>query len=301
MLISDFFCSPEGILERPVVATSWPLPGGLAIDGPYLSWDGQILRQVEPGRGMLEGFIALHGAEDKAILRYAQKWGNLSPRNVRTIDRDKPGSTDWSSGTEFLSTWRETATRFSTALSIASTISKRQRVTLDDWAILLGIPRSELNGDEEIENMLSRRDPAIDSGPELQSRMARWAIARILRRDSLPVEVERWALFFEINQWAENASVGFWLDPWNNRLQVRTDTLYCGLCWQLMAAVCSSGGFAVCSECGKTFKPSRKPGRDTRTYCSRCVNEGVPRRNATRAWRERTKKQEGERNGEETR
>ena len=295
------FYSPEGLLERPVVATSWPLPEGFGLDGPYLRWEGEIVRQVEPGRGMLEGFIGLENAEDEAILRYARKWGNLSPRNVRSIVRDKPGSIGWSSGTEVLSTWRETASRFAMALRIASTISKRERVGLDEWAILLGIPRSDLNDDEEFEKKVRSNDPSINSDPELQVRAYCWAVARVLRQDNLKVEDARWMLFRKINEWAEDANVRFWLDPWNNRLQVRTDNLYCGLVWQLMAAVCSSGGFAICSECGRTFTPRRKPGGETRTYCARCVTEGVPRRNATRAWRERSKKQEAGHNGEETR
>lgn len=56
---------------------------------------------------------------------------------------------------------------------------------------------------------------------------------------------------------------------------------------QTTLAAARSDGIAFCSECQMPYAPKRRPNPSRRNYCPTCRDEGVPNRDAQRAWRAR--------------
>jgi hypothetical protein len=65
--------------------------------------------------------------------------------------------------------------------------------------------------------------------------------------------------------------------------------LYGALVAELMLACVASDGVDFCSNCGMPYAPSRRPNHARRHYCQKCREDGVPLRDAARAYRSRSK------------
>lgn len=262
---------------------TWLLPSKLVLESEVFHWEESIGKKqtaVSPARGMLEEFMGLEKADDERIFRYARRWGLLKVQQARigrtdtwtsagSDLREVAGGEVLISGVEPLSVWRHWIARFAAAIRSGARIRFSKPPERCDWEVL-----HQLEADEDdifLIRCLLQSDPV-----------------------HFKKEEARFWLYSQIQRWAKFGEVSLTLDWDANAILITTRSLFAGLVVQLMAAMCSSNGLAVCSECGKTYSPTRKPVPGKRSYCRTCHKKGVPGRNATRAHRERQKQGEQE-------
>jgi hypothetical protein len=239
---------------------------------------------------MLEQFVALESGTDEDIARYARKWGLLGVERFRdTGSRQKYWSVsdqrrspqiekingkNIAYGWERLAYWRFWIGKFAAAIRTGSRLSENKHPLQRDWETILDID-----------------DCRVWEGWKKPLKEIAWKLWRDCQATHFRSESARITFFSWIMGWQKAGAVNLYLDPVNNRLQIRTGSLFSGLVWQLMAAVCSSTGVAICSECGATYQPERKPAFNKRAYCPPCVRDKAPQRNAARAWCERQRQE----------
>ena len=69
--------------------------------------------------------------------------------------------------------------------------------------------------------------------------------------------------------------------------------LFAALACQLMFAVTRTEGLAICTGCGDSYIPTRKPRVDQRQFCEDCKQRGEPLRLASADYRKRKKEEVG--------
>ena len=281
--------------------------------------------RVSPGRGMLEQFARLENAPPTEIARFARRWGILNVARFKPSGSakkrfywrdpfflDHVGYKDgapFAYGREPLYVWGYWISRFAAALRCASEIQEKRHPPSKDWELITGTPdMSHYDPGRDKAAIAYHRSQAklIDEFPRkhpveqipvelpgMPRELALYNVWRFCQEDEFHGfggEIQaRVECFRIISDWQEIAGIELRLNPSSNRIEVATRCLFAGLVWQLMAAVCSCGGVAVCSECSKIYVPNRKPSAKTRNYCPACRKSGAGVKNAVRAFRARQK------------
>ena len=303
--------SPHGLetargdpLDRPVATAMVLVPSHVEQQGDRLCWGSTPDQPPAPrqvGRQGLETFIRLAGAADGGIVAYARRHGVLhlcahglpcthNPARhaatsmamadqmqgparrlqrgarrylaMRLADGCQPETINVRGrllACEPLHEWRLWGCRFRAALNIASSLHGDRPGSVDDWQDLLR------GGTREV---------------------PWWTRTVRAERLMLMGILNTWLRIGDVRptfQWRvdEGPSVFF------SGGSVYDATLFATLVCQVVFACARSEGVAVCSTCGTTYTPNRRPRVDQRSYCPRCRLAGAPQRDAQRARRRR--------------
>lgn len=272
-----------GRLEPPVELLSWDRPevveawsGGSAWPGGYLAWRWGGQRLVEPGPGLLEGFVGLGSATNQEIRDFALAWGVLElcehglprshrpdpwpagsgPRGCRPIGwRDDAEGFQYGMFVEPTPVWRRLAARMRAALLVAAAVREGEPIPADQWRLLA---------------QAGHRYSAAPNPDPNAALVGVWAV---------------------VNDWQHYGRVGticYSVDyagagPLTELVAAISGAgLAGGLALQLLAKLTGTDPFAFCSACGKLYSPERKPRRGERRYCDPCKAEGKTLRDAQR-------------------
>jgi hypothetical protein len=282
-----------GVLERPVAVQPYNSLNKFRIEDEKIKISPEAERSVliTPSKGMLEEFVALADADEKKYLKYACRWGLLElckehhePTNhnykcepivpsrmvvLGTTDKaaKEHRETLLSEG-EQISAWRNHA-RFARALlNIAARLHDGEIGSDEDWNTLHFDEAGFLGWDYAKERRKARKFPDID------------------REKSLIADGVN-------TYWLGSGGV----QPrvhWNATRPIITfecpkpsGKLFANLAIQLMMAISQLDSVAICSACGQSYKPLRRPKSNQRRYCPSASCKKVAQRDASADYRRR--------------
>lgn len=282
--------SDQATLERPVATQPYRTFTDLRLeDGQIkLSPDARHSVTITPAKGMLEEFIELAEADEHKFLPYARRWGLLelcrehyAPTShnynceplipLRTVVF---GTTEIAakehrelllSAGEPVSAWRDYS-RFARALlDIAAKLHQGELGRDEDWDTLHFDEAGFLGWDYVAERRRSKNFSNLDRERNLIAEgVNHWLVSggvqpKMSWRESRPI------ITFECPK------------PYGK--------LFANLAIQLMMAVSQAGALVICSACGQSYMPQRRPKTDQRRYCPNC--KGVAQRDASADYRRR--------------
>lgn len=292
----DLLRDPESaFLERPVSQSSYFVCANLTIKEGKLFLEGEVPpTKVSPSNEMLEDFVRLSNASDPKILAYSKKWGlldlceiHLKPachsktcepivkykHYVFGLDDDATleyRKENFLSDGEPLHIWRRYARFADALLRIAVKLYDDKLANKSDWENLR-INDPEFLSPNEVEFLSNSEEHYFKHNLMIQkNRVARG-----------------------IRYWLELGAVRPVIKWWEKRLVItfECDTdygvLFGNLAIQLMLAICKSSGMAICSNCGNSYSPMRRPKQGQRRYCPNCKKAGP--RDASADYRKRKK------------
>lgn len=262
-------------LERPVAVQPYNSFNQFRLeDGQIkISPDARKGVFITPSAGMLEEFVALSDASEKKYLEYACRWGLLElckehhePTNhnqqCEPIVASRSvvfGTTDTAarehrqellSVGEPVSAWRTLARFARSLLNIASNLHQGDLGNDEDWEILhyddagfLGWNHAEKRKEKDFSNIEFEKTLIAD-GVNTYWLGSGGVQPRINWQGSRPI------ITFECPK------------PYGK--------LFANLAIQLMMAISQLDSLAICSACGKSYAPSRRPKKGQRRYCPRC-------------------------------
>jgi hypothetical protein len=272
-----------GTLERPIAARPWQIPGSIELEGDWLRW--RWGRAGPPGKtstraqwttgepGLLEEFLLLANAPARAIRSYARRYGVLMlcsphdrPSTHEFHEPDKSSGyvagcalrVSGSSYIESLADWRRYARGAGAILKLFAAHHRGASGDSDDWRAATGLDRWV----------------SPDGSVEFDGDMSRYTL--VSRRGTLEGLLNDWLADGNVRPhiyWPPNGPV----------LSVGGSGLFGALAVQLMLGAIRQAGFAWCSACGETYRPSRKPRIELRRYCPSCRKRRIPQRDARRA------------------
>jgi hypothetical protein len=292
----------DGSIDQAIAADILVVPGRLELHegclcyqfypgGPLdslalfpTSSEGQALKRsrkdlpvaVNPPPRLVDHFIRLVDAPEEDVLSFSRRWGVLEvcSHGLPIVHGRVENKGDWQHGTpqscsplgwepagldpqlsgftigrERLSHWRQWARRARALMRIAAAVAMNRPGAFEDWLEL----RSESMTAERLEE---QRDAIARQGALLM--------------------LDRYTLYSTVNSWAEIGRVG-------PRLVARGDgpavirfvsgsrsSLFGMIGLQMMVRVTRVGSVAVCSECGKLYKPDRLPNPARQNFCADC-------------------------------
>jgi hypothetical protein len=282
-------------LGRPADSSRWVVPGAVDLQGDRLIWrrtvddwgDPERLRRGSPE--LLTDFIALAGPGDarRRAVAFARRWGVLElcsrhalppahlprrgePRDTRRCEPER------SDGDEPSEVYVQYARKAAAVLGIANDLHADRQTTgtRGDWAAL-GIPDP---GRETIESLRDTHDvgPPDDPTPVLtQRRMAEVYLRWVLR------------------DWIELGDVRPEIDLGTGiPIVFGGEGLFAAIAAQLLLAATRTEGVVICSCCGRTYSPGRRPRAGQARYCDDCRRSGKAGADAARKHRARVKQRE---------
>lgn len=281
----DRLLTDGGALERPVAVQPYHSFNKLRIeDGNIKLREAKRVVLITPSEGMLEGFVALANADENKYLEYASKWGlldlckehfmptshnhNCEPIVCRTIvfgTTEKPAKEHHEklvSEGEPISAWRDHARFAGAILHITARLHDGVKGEDEDWKTLhvvefLGWNHAERRKAKKFSN-LDHEKSLIASGVNFWLELGR-VQPRVSWKASRPI------ITFECPK------------PYGK--------LFANLAIQLMMAVSQIDAVAICSACGRSYTPKRRPKRTQRRYCPSC--KSVAQRDASADYRRR--------------
>jgi hypothetical protein len=264
----------EGHLGRPIAWDKWWVPSPVNIERDRLVWglsDGRLVHETDR---LLEGFMPLAEATDGDICNYARRWGVFGicvhGLPASHYPRPEPLPNPLPSGErlpwcypqgywegepyELIEDWRGYSRKVSAIANVASRLHGGELGTREDWEVL---------------NSTAGGGPTI---PRTRS-----------------IAADQRGLCVVVNQLLRQAQVGVRYSWEHDRAILQFDGagLFGALVVQLALAIGRTDGLAVCSGCGVSYVPRRRPRRDRRRYCEQCVRRGVPQRDAATDYRRR--------------
>jgi hypothetical protein len=279
--------------DRPMQSGRLFVPRDIQLDGEFLSWlwvppwassdDKKVKRRVayrEAKPGMLAGFLRLHSATDIAILGYARRWGvlglcehwlpcshNQYPYGAHDGVRScLPMLTSPPEGSSFrlrepLAAWRVWSQKAQALINIGARLNQGKIAGVEDWQALKELPSSPFGTEPFMESVA-------------------------MARDQLAFELDGWISIGQVRpriSWRKDQA-RFSLDA------VSSGPNLFGLLALNIAVAIAAGhgeqGLAVCSACGLSYIPDRRPNPDRRNYCEKCRLKAA-RREASRQYRQR--------------
>jgi hypothetical protein len=262
-------------LERPVAVQPYNSLNKFKIEEGKIKISPEVQRGVliTPSKGMLEEFVALADADENKYLEYACKWGLLElckehfePTNHNyNCEPVVPsrmvvfGTTDKAakehretllSEGEPIWAWRNQA-RFARALlNIAARLHQGEVGSDEDWNILhydeagfLGWNHAEKRKEKNFSDIAFEKSLIAD-GVNTYWLGSGGVQPRVYWKASRPF------ITFEC------------LKPYGK--------LFANLAIQLMMAISQIDSLAICSVCGQSYMPKRRPKHDQRRYCPDC-------------------------------
>jgi hypothetical protein len=261
-------------LARPLPGEGWSAPrvaSELVADPSgrpalkLLDADGENWRNHYRDTGLLEDFVGLVGASDARILRFARKFGAIRFCVHGVAIGHTPlrlSSDPFSPCLEVLSVqatelYRAEAARVSSSLRIAAALHRRQ------------------SPPEEALKRLRTTTTGLDLTPFLGS--------------GPPSVQGRKLLMLEVNDRLHRGQVQpelFW--PASGPLaELRASGVFGAIARQLLFAVVRIEGLAICTHCGQSFTPSRRPRSQERSWCEKADCRRAMKADATRRSRQR--------------
>ncbi len=230
---------------------------------------------IRPDDALLDGFLKLVNGSPEEILGYAQKYGVLqicehglpythNPPPVfyegeelvsRCLGRQAERANYlW----EPLESWGLFTRQMTGILNVAAQLHKQHPGGLEDWRAIYAVPWQ---------------------GEEVRLRLE-WH-ERLNGTERLDFDVSRLQL---VQNWLMD--VGGVRPELSGQgvLEFGAPGLFGNLVFQLVLAVSQTEGLAMCSECGMSYIPKRRPAHTRNNYCDACREKGVPQRYAARNW-----------------
>lgn len=285
-------CELAGLLseadnfDRPYQGRQLRVPAVIGNNGGLLiwRWDNMVernpLRPEAHGFGLLSEFVNLAEAPVETILAFARKWGVLEIclHGLPCTHNLRHGFTlsgrfcmplpylDTDDFMEPIPYWHYYARQMRSLLNVAVRLKQGQPGLAEDWKILV--------------------DPGPGQDPRGKAALFTSFYGRAVEEDRLGVRkmLDRWLSMGDVRPnlvWdEEQCSVSF------------DNTLFGMLAMQLMLEICSSGGIAFCSGCGKSYSPKRRrPKVGQRNYCRECGKKAAWR--DAKATERRRKRKDG--------
>lgn len=225
-------------------------------------------REVPAPKDLLVKFVALRDQPEQAFLRFARRWGYLA-----LCHHALPASHYWDcpiSLREPVEAWRALSEQAYAILNLRDALNRKQPRSDADWSLALTL--------------------AADC-------WFMWARQRRSGRD--PRRYRNFAhkeLGHCVQAWLSAAHIGphiVW-DAGQGIYQLplgpsdKETALFAHLAMQLMLAVADIERLALCSGCGKGYRPEKRPAESRRSFCTQCGKRAATRL-AVRGFRERQK------------
>jgi hypothetical protein len=266
---------PEGALECADATAPWSVPGIVHVGDGVLRWKrGGVEHpphQVHVGPKLLEDFVRLPAADDRAIEAYFRKWGPLyicehyRPASHPHTPRATPQH-GWWWGCNLLETvggfywepldvWREYAEIARAMLTIAADLYNGGSGEVNDWRVVLG----------------------DETGPLESPQRGRFYLSCV------------------VNGWIGSAGVRpslCWSEKNTMIMLGNRGSLFAALATQLLLVIGRRRGLARCSSCGRFYTPRRRPAANRRRYCDECGPRAAVR-DASADYRDRQRHAKG--------
>ena len=210
-------------------------------------------RWTSVGPGLLEGFLALAEQPASAVLDYARRWGVLlvCKHNLPAGHRLTGGPSTRTGGYkscslhsrrggagywEPIEVWRDWARRARSVLQLAEQLSDGRLGSPDNWRGISPVPLAMYLPPKTI----------------------------VEARLSLVSAVQTWL------EWGR-AQVSIAWTGKSPDVTLGRNRLLGALAIELLFTMTRSRGFALCSSCGRSYAPKRRPRADQRRYCEACT------------------------------
>src|SRR5258705_834725 len=286
----SLFIRDAAALERPIAVQPYNSFNKFRIEDGKIKISPDLKNEllVTPSQGMLEEFVALADADENKYLDYACRWGLLElckehyePVNhnyncepivpFRKVVMGTTGNaakehreTVLSEG-EPIWAWRNHA-RFARALlNIAAKLHEGEIGSDEDWNVLhfdeagfLGWDHAEKRKDKNFSDINFEKS-LIAEGVNTYWLGSGGVQPRVYWEASRPI------ITFECPK------------PYGK--------LFANLAIQLMMAISQIDSLAICSACGQSYTPKRRPKKNQRRYCPSC--KSVAQRDASADYRRR--------------
>jgi hypothetical protein len=306
----------KGWLYRPLAGSAVLVPSSVELKEEGLQWRVSFPLTVsnyrQTGNGLLEDFIKLIDASKEQIRAYAERWGVLQickhgysrshnsatwPRSWLHLSRwaryvpeswcqplrfqcginqcgkktpaNKPllplygekgclSMDFYEEGWEPIERWRYFSSQARAILKIAANVNQDLVAMPDDWELVYQAYKNEL-------------DPRLD------------------RQN---IDDNRRLISFALNDWLQLGDVRpqfVWKDEMP-KLEIGGPTLFSHLAVQLTLVASRTQAIVFCSHCGNQYRPSKRPNRNRRNFCDKCVEKKVPVALASHDYRKRKDK-----------
>jgi hypothetical protein len=278
----DYFLPIGQLLVNPAVELA----------GKELRWrDGVETVEVSAPKDLLDQFIKLKDAEGESIRSFARKWGRLdlcihdmpcTHKWVPVFHAGRPGVTShWCVRLQKEPTelWRAWARKLDAVLNVTAHINAGRHGDINQWKLLFedtGWPfEDEYVGSEEGEKDLTKLYNGYWLSKEFSAERM-WLSDIINNYLDIGGVRPRLRLFgYEYEAIMPHVSLsGFF-----------QSSLFAVLALQLMVVVSGTKTAAICTACGTTYFPQRRPKTGQANFCNDSNCQRVARREATRRWR----------------
>jgi hypothetical protein len=278
----------EGNLDRPLSASRYAVPADIYLEEGRLVWkhcfnELKLWRRVSLSPKMLAEFVQLAEDSDEQILRYAQRYGvmNICEQHGTPASHNYTCFSLPNLGSEQVEAWRRYARVAKAILNIAARLWEGRLGHMEDW------------------RMIRRRDSGGWLGfdkPWWKPDWKRHPEEYWMKNPNefrQAIADEQTILAQLVNMWLAIGDVHPIISWIKERPTLTLEgnprgKMFGALACQLMLAVSRTDGLAICSACGASYIPKRRPRQDQRRYCQDC-GTAVAQRDAAADYRERRK------------
>ncbi|MGO9057287.1 MAG: hypothetical protein ACLQU2_07865 [Candidatus Binataceae bacterium] len=252
----------EGSMDRPSRLPIWFMPPKVTLDGEWLTFHrpiGKLRRggfalqasKVGAGRGLLTEFVTLDDAPADQILEYARRYGPLG--------FCQHGDPNHRLGSEGCLPMVVPARKPNEAGQV--------REAVQWWRNLAGHARALLNVAAQLSKGKVEPITLVRLNPELIfSSRKQFRAAQRNPASFVAYGLDLWLRYFQVRP-----RISY--NPRRKRFETHISgrpAFPGALALQLLLAITRSLGVAVCSSCGKPFRPSRRPNPNRNCYCKAC-------------------------------
>lgn len=280
----------DAVLERPVAVKPYQTFTKFRLEAGKikLSRDAGRGASVTPSRGVLEEFVSLADAPDEKYLTYAGNWGLLDlceqhhaptshnhdckplvPTRTHVFTTTAKAAKDnreqlFSAG-EPISAWRSYAKFARALLNIAARLHQGEVGSDEDWRTLHSDRCGFLGWDYATERRKAEVFPDLERERSLIAEGVNYWLVLGDVRPRISWSHSRPIIEFECSK------------PYGK--------LFAVLAIQLMMAITQLDSLAICSACGQSYMPKRRPKSTQRRYCMDC--KSLAQRDASADYRRR--------------
>jgi hypothetical protein len=262
-------------LERPVAVQPYHSFTELRIEGGKIKLSPQAKRSVSitPSKGMLEEFVVLADADEHKFLEYAGRWGllelckehymptshNYNCEPIIPFRTVVFGTTDKAAKDhhkmllaegEPIPAWKDYARFAKALLNIAARLHQGEIGRDEDWETLHFDEAGYLGWNHATERRKAKKFPDLNWEKSLIADGVNFWLQIGGVQPKVSWETSRPIVTFECPK------------PYGK--------LFANLAIQLMMAVSQVDAAAVCSACGESYMPKRRPKSNQRRYCQNC-------------------------------